>query len=385
MYRKWNQESFKSYIEDKYEHINADNMKFIDVNTSVELFCTKHNIYFTKLPSVMIYNYSSCPLCGKEHYNSKRTSNTEKFIEKCKILYPNNEFDFSKVKYISATDYVIITCNTCHKDFKVTPNNFLRKRKCPNCRIEKFRKSRLLPFSDFVNEANEVQNFRYEYFEDTYVNRNIKTKIYCKKHDFFFWQTPSNHLKGKMCSFCAKESMKETKRMPFSEMVNVCKNIYGENRFIFNESDYTNASTKMKIYCNECNHYFYQYPSLLMKNLVVGCHCNKSIGEFVIEQCLIQEHIEFIPQYKFKDCKDVSQLSFDFYIPSKNLYIEYDGIQHIQPVEFFGGEEGFKITKKHDEIKNDFCLKNNINLLRIPYNRDIEKIKFKLYEYLNNH
>ena len=37
------------------------------------------------------------------------------------------------------------------------------------------------------------------------------------------------------------------------------------------------------------------------------------------------------------------------------------------PVELFGGEEGFEIQIIKDEIKNNYCKSNNINMLRIPY------------------
>lgn len=34
---------------------------------------------------------------------------------------------------------------------------------------------------------------------------------------------------------------------------------------------------------------------------------------------------------------------------------------------FFGGNNTFEITQKHDKIKNTYCKEHNINLLRIPY------------------
>lgn len=383
MYRRWSAELFKDYIKNTYPHIDTSNMNFINIKTKVELFCTKHNHNFTRFPSDMIYNYSSCPLCGDEQFSINRSSNTEKFKKKAEEKYPNNEFDFSKVNYVSATDYVTIICNTCHKDFNVTPNNFFNGRGCPHCKPLKLSKIRLLPFEDFENEANEVHNFKYIYFKETYINRNTDTKIYCPKHDIYFWQTPQNHLKGERCSECANESMKETKRMPFSELKQKFTDLYGD-RFTLNESDYIKSSSLMKIHCNECNTDFYQYPYLIINNGVVGCECTKSIGEKIIKNYLIQNNIEFITQHRFNDCRDIEPLPFDFYIPTKNLCIEYDGIQHFKPIDFFGGNEGFEYTKKHDNIKNEYCCTHNIELLRIPYNKNINKIKKYLEEYFKN-
>ena len=49
------------------------------------------------------------------------------------------------------------------------------------------------------------------------------------------------------------------------------------------------------------------------------------------------------------------------------MTIEYDGIQHFEPKDFFGGEESFSKLKEHDSIKSNYCMENNIRLLRIPY------------------
>ena len=95
-------------------------------------------------------------------------------------------------------------------------------------------------------------------------------------------------------------------------------------------------------------------------------------------------NIKFLPQYSFDDCKHIYVLHFDFAIFKDDKIIgliEYDGRQHFEPIEFFGGEKGFEQTKKRDEIKNAYCKINNIPLLRLPYNIPINKIKDKIYEY----
>lgn len=81
-------------------------------------------------------------------------------------------------------------------------------------------------------------------------------------------------------------------------------------------------------------------------------------------------------QYCFQNCKDEKVLPFDFYIPSLSIAIEFDGKQHYTPIQFFGGVQGFNMTKKHDELKNKYCYDNNINLIRIPYTKynEIEQI-----------
>jgi len=62
-------------------------------------------------------------------------------------------------------------------------------------------------------------------------------------------------------------------------------------------------------------------------------------------------------------------LPFDFYLPKLNICIEADGIQHNTPYKFFGGEEKFNKLKNHDKIKTEYCSKNSIQLIRVPYSQ----------------
>lgn len=100
-----------------------------------------------------------------------------------------------------------------------------------------------------------------------------------------------------------------------------------------------------------------------------GCpNCCSSKGEEKINLFLKEKNIYFESQKRFEECKNKRSLPFDFYIPSKKLLIEYDGIQHFEPISFGGdASKNFVQTKKNDLIKEEFCKKNNLKLLRIPY------------------
>lgn len=53
--------------------------------------------------------------------------------------------------------------------------------------------------------------------------------------------------------------------------------------------------------------------------------------------------------------------------------IEFDGIQHFKPVEFFGGEVGLEGVQRRDNIKTAYCKSKGIKLLRIRYDEDVEE------------
>ena len=54
--------------------------------------------------------------------------------------------------------------------------------------------------------------------------------------------------------------------------------------------------------------------------------------------------------------------------------IEFDGLQHFEPIKHFGGQEAFEKLKTNDKIKNYYCEDNYINLIRIKYD-EVDKIE----------
>lgn len=59
--------------------------------------------------------------------------------------------------------------------------------------------------------------------------------------------------------------------------------------------------------------------------------------------------------------------SLDIFIPKLSIGIEYQGIQHYEPVDFFGGEEGLKKRVELDNRKKELCIKNRITLIEWNY------------------
>lgn len=72
--------------------------------------------------------------------------------------------------------------------------------------------------------------------------------------------------------------------------------------------------------------------------------------------------------------KWLGRQSLDVYIPSINIGFEYQGIQHYQPIDYFGGEEAFKKRIELDEKKKRLCMENNVKLIEITY-KDTISIK----------
>lgn len=62
---------------------------------------------------------------------------------------------------------------------------------------------------------------------------------------------------------------------------------------------------------------------------------------------------------------------FDVYIPSLSLAIEYQGRQHYEPIEHFGGQEAYERTCARDQMKASLCESNGVRLLYFRYDEDV--------------
>lgn len=112
----------------------------------------------------------------------------------------------------------------------------------------------------------------------------------------------------------------------------------------------------------------------LISGYSTNCGCKKinSKGELKIFNLLTENQIPFKHEYSFNDCRfeDTKQLArFDFYV-NNSYIIEFDGQQHFiysDSEKTWNTKEHFLKTKERDEYKNQWCRKNNIPLIRIPY------------------
>lgn len=134
----------------------------------------------------------------------------------------------------------------------------------------------------------------------------------------------------------------------------------------------------------DCGNEKIMFGAGIRTGVAKSCGClDRSYGEVLIATILKEGNIRYIEQYKTDDCRDTLPLPFDFYLPDHNVFIEYDGMQHFEPIEYFGGTKHFEMQKKHDEIKEAYCKDNGHTLLRLPYYLDDDEIKEKILNILN--
>lgn len=96
--------------------------------------------------------------------------------------------------------------------------------------------------------------------------------------------------------------------------------------------------------------------------------CNNSSGENIIKNYLDNKNITFEYEYSYMNLTGVggNPLSYDFYLPSHNILIEYQGRQHEMYIPALHKDySNFERQLEHDRRKREYAKNNNIKLLEI--------------------
>jgi len=284
------------------------------------------------------------------------------FIERAEFIH-GNKYDYSLTNYMGAKNKIIIICPT-HGKFSQTPSKHLYGQGCAKC------VGLTKTTSELITELKLIHGDKYDYSLVNYENVEKKIMIICKKHGIFR-QTSDIHLRGCGCPKCGNEN-KKNQSSTKEEFIKKAMAVHG-NKYNYSLVEYVNAKTCVSIIC-EKHGKFLQKPDGHTQGK--GCRfCNESKGEKKIEEYLILHGIEYVREKTFDKFKKLKKFySFDFYLPTTNKLIEYDGVQHFKPIKYWGGDIEFKARQATDEIKNNFATTNNIKLIRIKYD-EINKIE----------
>lgn len=328
-------------------------VKYDNNRTPVKIICPEHG-EFEQRPDNHLSG-KGCPECS----GNKKIS-YEEFLEKANKVH-GDKYDYSLVEYINFNTKIKIINNEDGRIFEQTPNKHI---KCI-----KPRGLSTINTENFTIRAKEIHGERYDYSLVECKNAYSYVKIICPEHGEFE-QLAINHLKGFGCQKC------NLLYITNNDFITKAREMHGD-KYNYSLVEYKNTSEKIKIIC-PAHGEFMQYPGHHLNGS--GCPiCNESKGENKVAEILDVNNIKFFREYKFDDCKSIKKLKFDFYIPEYNLCIEYDGKQHFEPNDFFGGEEALKYIQKNDQIKTEFCNNNNIELIRIRYDESIpDKILSRL-------
>ena len=136
----------------------------------------------------------------------------------------------------------------------------------------------------------------------------------------------------------------------------------------------SNNKVRWKCKCS-CGNEVIVLANSLLTNHTKSCGCWTSQTPSMIKKYIEDNYKLEVKNEYYVNLKDLNYdlqfMRFDLFLPKLNIAIEYDGEQHYKPINYSGNIEEaelqFEYTKKNDKIKNQYCLDNNIALLRIPF------------------
>jgi len=334
----------------KYNYLNLRDKILSTDDIEIEY---KGNIYRQKV--VKHITLGRCP----EKNTPKKTK--EEFLNECYNMW-GDKYDYSLVEYNGSLNKIKVIYQGVI--FEQVANHHASGM-APEAHMNR---------DYFIKKSIDKWGEDYDYSLVVYNHCKSKVTIIHKKTGIIYNQTPSQHLN------CRPENIVLARRKTTDQFIKE-SNIIHDNKYTYEKTDYVKNQIKVIITC-PVHGDFTQNPLSHLQGC--GCpNCNESKGEKLVSKYLDKNSISYYRQHKFNDCKNVLELPFDFYIPSKRICIEFDGKQHFEPIEHFGGLETYERLKVNDKIKSDYCEDNFITLIRLRYDQ-IDNIVETLTKYFKH-
>ena len=338
-------------------------------------------------------NNQNCPYCSNHKINNSNclaATNPKLAKEwhptKNGSLTPNNVTKRSskKIWWICSKNPLHIWQASCSN--RKTTN-------CPYCNNKKVWEGNCLATTnpEIIKEWHPTKNKNLT--PNNIIGGHRKIWRICSKNPKHIWRSVcSSRKKGTGCPYCNNKKAWEgnclaaTNPEIAKEWHPTLNNNLTPNKIISgsNKKIWWMCSKNPKhIWKTSCNH----------RKAGQGCPvCNESKGEKIISNYLIYKNLKFKRQKRFKSCYRYKHhlLPFDFivYYNNKILLMEYQGKQHYLPHNFgsktISSIESLKDIQHRDFIKRNWCIKNNIPLLEIPYTTEKENVPILIENFLKN-
>lgn len=297
-----------------------------------------------------------------------RRLTTEEFINLANEIH-NHKFDYELSNYINSHSKIKILCKI-HGVFEQMPYTHLNGSGCRKCGIDRRVKLQTKTLDEFINQAslkhkdeNNIPLYRYE--ESNYVNSKTKIKIFCKKCDKLFKQTPDDHLSGYGCNRCGVEKCTKSRTKTFEQFLKDTEKYHLDKNAIliygYERSNYINSELKIEILCKKCDKYFWQAPAHHLSGQ--GCPiCSTRKSKLEIQWLKSLNIASLETQKYFNICgkkyivdgydpqtKIIYEFNGDFFHGNLNKFLEND-INPISKKTF--GELYQKTLQKEQDLKN---------------------------------
>ena len=197
----------KSIHGDRYDYSKVE---YVNSRTKLCIICPVHGEFWQTSREHL--TTKGCPKCSLENFKHPNRLTTEDFVNRSNKVH-NHKYDYSKSKFKSIRNKVIITC-PIHGDFEQTPKRHMNGQGCPLCGKEKAQNrngnytNARKNITSFKEDINKIFGNKYEVIGE-YINNKTKIEIYCKEkykdgseHGSFFAR-PDCLIQGHGCPKCS--------------------------------------------------------------------------------------------------------------------------------------------------------------------------------------
>lgn len=371
-------EDVKEFIE-KESKCTLLSTEYVNSLTYMDLRCGCGKMFQTTWGQFRGLDKRQCNECGEEK-RKRQVAMSIDDLRRCVELNSSGECVLVSEEYEGYGTHFNVRCK-CDDVFSVTMYQFktLKIHNCRKCRgmidwnIEMV--------DEFVASETDCTLVSTEYNK---TGDDMRFKCECG-NEFTTSFNEFLHQNRRRCLDCAYELMIESQRKTTAEFNKEVYDLVGDKYSV--ESEYIGAREYITMKHNECG---YTYKTIaggfLGKNGARCPKCRASKGETKICEILESLGVKYQVQYAIDECRRIRPLPFDVAICDTNdnlvLLIEYQGIQHYEAIDFFGGVKGHERVVESDKMKKDYCFNNNIPLLRIPY-WEINNLKTLIVDELN--
>lgn len=345
-------------VDERLKEINSNFVRiddYINLKTKIKFKCEKCQQIEIISPYQIFNRKRKCKACSS--YIKILTN--EIFDIKIKNINENIE----RISDIKGSNVRCkFKCKKCQHKWETKPNNILSSNKtgCPKCNggIK-------LNEKDVDKYLEKTKFVRME----CYKNNNTKMTFLCKKCGQTFKSTFDNLKINDNCKICEKVTLtneiiderlkdinikrigdysktvtiKNKRKLEFKCLVEGCENKWKAD--VYNVTNHVSGCP----YCRNKN-----------ENLVF-----KKLKESLLDVNIIRQKIFNFNNRKFR-------VDFYFIYNNKEYIVEYNGRQHYEPVEYFGGEKSFLKQQERDKQLREYCKTNDVILLEIPHWFDLQ-------------
>lgn len=312
---------------------------------------------------------TGCPYCTGVSV-CKETSIAFTHPELALEWHPTKNTNITMFEVSKGSDRKVWWLGKCDHEWESDVSHRVHGRGCPYCA------------GRMVNQDNCLANSKPEISTQWNYSKNIDIyphEVTCGSNANVWWICENGHeweavvysraINENGCPYCTGRKVNNDNCLAVVNPTLATEWNYPKNGTL-TPNEVTKSSNKIVWWtCKTCSH---EWESTISnRSNGNGCsQCKESKGEKTIRCLLERNSINFIPQYEFDGLVGLGgkNLRFDFAIFDKNdnleLLIEYDGEFHYKKIH---ENDSHEVIVVHDSFKNDYCLKNRIKLLRIPF------------------